>query len=217
MIKLIINKKTYYCKTTENLNIKKFTKFSKAFSEMVTPEEMTLFILNELSNIPKLFLNHITKESLLQIDISKIFIIKEIKIDIDLNSISFGKFIDIEQYLINENYQLAVSRLLLPNSIDPKEIEEQKEYNNIEAINYINIFQKWKLNLFKSYSDILIKDENEENKEIDKTNHWLNLFQSLIADDPLKMDKISKMRFTEILFYLKARTNENLKTSKRAI
>ncbi len=210
MIFLKINGKKYKCKNTMELSIDEFTDLSKKLSNEVTAEGITKTLLNELSNIPKHLLKHIKTESLLTIDISNILTAKNIENTIDFDEFAFGKVIDIEQFLINEDQQRATARILLPNETTPKELDNFRTVKTHEAINYLGFYNEWKIELFKNYSNIVSTGTYTEEK--DKSNAWIDLLSKLCMS-VLDQDKISEMRFTKILFYLNGKNNENLKTN----
>jgi hypothetical protein len=210
MIFLKINGKKYKCKSTLEISITKFSELSKKLSTQKTAKGITYILLDELSTIPKDILNFISEESLLSIDVNDTLTSKELENNINFNDFAFGKVIYIEQFLINGDQQKATARILLDNEIELKDLNEYRQIKTVEAINYLGFYNKWKLELFKNYPNIVSTSQYEKEEGKENKNTWIDLLSQL-CNSALDQDKVSRMRFTEILFYLNGK-HENSKT-----
>ena len=161
---------------------------------------MSKCVLKHFTEIPQCIIDVIDEKSLVNLDIKEIMTISTVKVPIDFNAITLGKYIDIEEAFKSEENQLAVAYILLPNGTK-FDIVEKKTYRVHTYMNVVNTYNAWKIALFEDFDDV-IKKAKTTDKIDPNSNSWLTLAYSL-SESITEVDSVLNMTLKEILFWLR--------------
>ncbi len=203
-----VNNKLYDVK---ELTITEFTAFSSELSQLTDFFAMSRCVLSHFTDIPKILISCIADENLAELPIKEIIVLDKKAIDYNFNNLTVGKFIDVEEFLIQNKLQLAIAVL---KSEDDYTLENLKKIPAIladEALSFISAYSEWKISIFAMYDDVITKASTQEDikKNEDKGNTWLELVHSLADFDAtnVKQELIYKRTLTSLLLTLRLKKN----------
>jgi len=208
MIKLKINNTDEYTiNNVESLNVAEYAAFEKTFATCTTPTTIIKSILTHLSDVPKMYIDCITDDSITDIDIQNILIpnFKEYKKDFD--KITFGNFIDIDYYFHTGDVQRCIACITLGNGYSSDDVENYLTNNNSIAFELpkIKAFQDWQKQLYEDYSDIITKSD----EATEQYNGWLPMSTELADFDLDKQELNEKKLIRQIFMLIRLKKNAN--------
>jgi len=234
MIKFEIGDKTYITKKLTELSIFQYEEIMDRIQNPTSELDDIKFILNRLAGIPFETLELISVQSYLQIDFAQLLTAETDKnpiqkkyLNFDLpeyNKISFGKFIDLEYFIIQDKPMVnVISRLLMPEKYDFETIHKQVEenLNILDALTIFDTYNSWRADLFKKYDSLfsappepeeeeIFEEEKEEEEEEEKENsayQWLDIANNL-AGHILKLDAVLDKTILEVMNWLSYEHNK---------
>jgi hypothetical protein len=208
-----VNNKLYDVK---ELTITEFTNFSSELSQLTDLFDMARCVLSHFTDIPENLISCIANENLAELPIKEIIVLDKKDIDYNFNNLTVGKFIDVEEFLMQSKLQLAIAVL---KSEDDYTLENLKKIPAVfadEAISFISAYSEWKISIFAMYDDVITKASTQEDikKNEDKGNTWLELVHSLADFDAtnVKQELIYKRTLTSLLLTLRLKKNATKNT-----
>ena len=242
----IANKK-YRIQEIDRLSLKDYKYIEEIINSDDDIIEISKRLLKLLTAAPNKIIDSALDFDLMNITWNDIIKIKETKLKSKYNmtnisfvpyeyhKLIFSRFVEIEQYLIDDNnLSLIIATIILNKDLTEEKLDEtmkiiDEDLRIADANAIIKDYLSWRKETFNTFEDLfaLVDEKNKEDEDIkeDKDdeieeNNWLKIAYSLTNDDITKIDEIFNKGIIEILnwlSYLKEKRDEEENRNKNTL